>query len=170
MHDVIGLISKFEVLQAETVGLLHAVVCPLTQGFGLLPITDGLANELRLIISDEMNTPNSPISELSKEIHAFALRVFPLAPVAFICTEYYGGAGGQVALTWRQGFLWFKPRIREYRDRSWPNSSISQALRNIGVSALDDKDEFDTLCLGSHRSTSSWAKAYAESGLREGLG
>jgi hypothetical protein len=38
------------------------------------------------------------------------------------------------------------------------------------VSALDDKDEFDTLCLGSHRSTSSWAKAYAESGLREGLG
>jgi hypothetical protein len=40
-----------------------------------------------------------------------------------------------------------------------PNSPVSQALRTIGVSAEEGKDEFDTVGLGTHRSTDAWAAA-----------
>ncbi len=40
---------------------------------------------------------------------------------------------------------------------AWPNSPVSQALRTVGVIADEGQDEFDTVGLGTHRSTDRWA-------------
>src|SRR5437588_3147842 len=46
MHDVKALIAKSDKLAAGTRRFESAVVCPLVQGFSLLPITEALAKEL----------------------------------------------------------------------------------------------------------------------------
>ena len=43
--------------------------------------------------------------------------------------------------------------------KRWPNSSISQALRLIGVVTEQGMDEFDTLGLGRHRETHQWVES-----------
>ncbi len=138
-----------------------AVVCPLPQGFGFLPLTDALARELRTRKIPEGGLAPAPLAELFPELHALALAVSEAAPVAYISTEYFGGDGGQDATAWNNRASVFSPSTQGY-GREWPHSSISQALRAIGVTIDAGKDEFDSLGLGNHRETHRWAEAFSK--------
>jgi hypothetical protein len=70
-------------------------------------------------------------------------------PVAYVETDYFGGAGGQAAAVWRGGTIWMERRS----DGSGP---INEALRLLGVRPTPGEDEFDTLGLGRHRSNEDW--------------
>ena len=159
MHDVQALISSHEGLSGTVAEVQGAVICPLPSGFSLLPVTRELLvglHQARFVVPSA--TP--PLSELSTEVHALALQLSLQSPVAFVSTEYFGGSGGQDAIAWVNGQVVFSPATAGY-NREWPNSPISQALRRIGVVALEGKDEFDTVGLGAHRSTERWAAAHS---------
>lgn len=158
MHDVKALISTKEALAHATPGLRNAILCQLTQGFWLLPITTELKAEL--IEPREVASSEDPrLEELTPGVLSLALQASSHAPVAYVSTEYFGGQGGQDAATWVSESLGFSPRSIDYSGE-WPNSPISQALRSIGAVAEPGKDEFDTVGLGRYRSTERWAKAH----------
>jgi len=156
MHDVKALVAKERWLREETATLGSAVVCPLVQGFALVPITDSLAAELKAVPSGGI----APLGEMAPGLVEVALRTSQSTAVAYISTEYFGGHGGQDAVAWLNGDVIFSPKGEGYGD-VWPNSAISQALRAIGVIANAGQDEFDTLGLGNHRETHRWADAFA---------
>jgi hypothetical protein len=159
MHDIKALVSSTEALRNATNGLATAVICPLVQGLSLLPITDSLRKELSALPSTVENLQTTPLPELFDRLHELALKVSSESPVVYVSTQYFGGTGGRDALAWVNGSLVFGPTTPGY-DQVWPNSSISQALRAIGVSADANKDEFDTIGLGNHRETHKWAAAH----------
>src|SRR4051812_3582070 len=98
MHDVTALIAKSDTLAATARRLKSAIVCPLVQGFALLPVTDALAEELAVCQTEAAAAPAKPIPELSGALHMLALEISQNAPVAYISTFYFGGQGGQHAL------------------------------------------------------------------------
>jgi hypothetical protein len=168
MHDVKALIARSDKLAAAARQFENAIVCPLVQGFSLLPITDALAKELTAYQSETKaalmsriagkrpllpQRPGKPIQEFSDGLHALAIEISQGSPVAYITTFYFGGQGGQDALVWNKGRLRFSSRntVEIWR------TPISQALRKIGVVAETGMDEFDTLGLGKHRETHQWA-------------
>jgi hypothetical protein len=161
MHDVKGLIAQRDALIQLVHRIAAAVVCELPQGFGLLPITDDLRQALQSRPVDVATLPPTPLPELFPELHALALAISDMSPVVYVSTEYFGGAGGQDAAAWQGRALVFSPASRGYDRREWPDSSISQALRTIGVAATAGEDEFDALGLGRHRETHRWAAAYS---------
>jgi hypothetical protein len=158
MHDVKALIAKSDKLTTRARQFKSAIVCPLVQGFSLLPITDALAKELNVYQSATKLPPTKPLPEFSNGLRAFAIEISHDFPVVYVSTFYIGGRGGQDALVWSKGGLQFSPTTEGY-DQGWPNTPISQALRVIGVVAEKGKDEFDTVGLGRHRETHQWAES-----------
>ena len=156
MHEVEALIVKDDKLAARARQFENAIVCPLVQGFSLLPITEALAKELISYRSETKAALTKPIRNFSDGLHALAIEISHDCPVAYITTFYLGGQGGQDALVWDKGSLRFSPDTQGY-NQVWPNSPISQALRLIGVVAKEGMDEFDTVGLGKHRETHKWA-------------
>jgi hypothetical protein len=157
MHEVEALIAKSGTLATEARRFPLAAVCPLVQGFSLLPITDALAGALGGYRTEPM-APTKPIPYISDGLRAFASDISHLSFVAYVSTYYFGGLGGQDALVWEKGILQFSPTSPGYGQK-WPNSPISQALRMIGVVAEPGMDEFDTVGLGKHRETHRWAES-----------
>ncbi|MBK8187852.1 MAG: hypothetical protein IPK77_11770 [Cellvibrio sp.] len=162
MHDVKALIAKFEILKQFQSNLESGVVCPLPQGFGLLPITDILMKQFKNHRAGIFSFKKSPIAEIPSGLLNLIFEISNFVPVAYITTEYFGGSGGQDAAAWEKGKLLFSPFSIGYK-KEWPNSSISQALRTIGVIAEINKDEFDSLGLGNHRETHKWAESINKS-------
>jgi hypothetical protein len=127
-HHISGFIGPTAHLQEQTKDLANAKVIPLAQGLAFLPLGNALYEEIWKI------NPH-PMKWLSKKFSV---------PVAWIETDYFGGAGNQNAILWKDG------KKRRYRD------SIDAALDALGVVCEGDKDEFDTLGLGHHRTNESW--------------
>jgi hypothetical protein len=162
MHDVKAMISSGDALLRATKGLINAVVCPLTQGFALLPLTDDLLAELNLRSVNSEELPDAPLKGISDALHELALKISTHTPVAYVSTFYFGGHGGQEAVAWEAGNVIFSPLSNGYEGVWWPDSTVSQALRVIGVSRIDERhDEFDSIGLGNHRETHRWYKAFA---------
>ena len=157
MHDVKALIAKNSELAVSVCRFESAIICPLVQGFALLPITDALAKELAVYPLESKVALAKPIGDLSDGLHALAIEISHATPVAYITTYYFGGQGGQDALVWDKGSLRFSPTEQGY-NQGWPNSPISQALRMIGVVTEKGMDEFDTVNLGKYRETHKWAE------------
>ncbi len=158
MHEVRALIAKSNELAVSARQFQSAIVCPLVQGFSLLPITDALEKELDAYPSESKVALTKPMRGLSDGLHALAIELSHGSPVAYIATFYFGGQGGQNAFVWEKGSLRFSPTAQGY-NQGWPNSPISQALRMIGVVAEKGMDAFDTVGLGKHRETHRWAKS-----------
>jgi hypothetical protein len=158
MHHVTALIAKNHTLATRACQFGHAIVCPLVQGYALLPITEALAKELAVYQTGTKAVLTKPVPGFSVGLQALAIEISQDSPVAYITTSYFGGRGGQDALVWNKGRLRFSPATPGY-DQNWPNSPISQALRLIGVVAEEEMDEFDTIGVGKHRETQQWAES-----------
>lgn len=154
MHRIQALITRKRPLISEAGALRHAVVCPLPQDFALLPLTRAFVQGLADYGSGR-SVPQ-PIEGLPNGLQLLALQLSSHEPVAYAETSYFGGDGGQEAIVWNRGALAFSPATEGYKQ-AWPNTSISQALRMIGVKAQNGMDEFDTVSLSRHRETSEWA-------------
>ncbi len=158
MHELKALIARSDVLAARTGSFESPIVCPLVQDFSLVPITDAFAEELAAHRPYTKAPLSAPIQDFPDGLHALAIEISHNSPVAYVTTYYFGGQGGQDALAWRKGTLCFSAATPGY-DGVWPDSPISQALREIGVVAEEGQDEFDTVGLGKHRRTDRWAES-----------
>lgn len=93
---------------------------------------------------------------LSSSDLAFAAKASRGAALAYVETDYFGGAGRQCAVLWRDGAVVLKPTAMDAdtgrnRPRSlWP---INMALKGLGVVARGGGDEFTALGLDRWRHT-----------------
>lgn len=134
-HHISGFIGPTEHLQAQTKEFSSAKVIPLAQGMAFLPLDHDLWDEVLK-------------GHRHRDAKAWLAKKFKPVPIAWIETDYFGGAGEQSAIVWKNG------KIKHYRKRFGGN--IDEAMKELGVICDGDKDEFDTLGLGKHRTNESW--------------
>jgi hypothetical protein len=162
MHWVQALIASEEILAEASRHFSSLIVCPLSQGLALVPITGRAEQDLG--VSELASSDPSPqlADDMALGAAALAARLSIQGPVVYAATFFHGGTGGQDALVWVAGELVLTLHDDEENPSQWPDSPISRALRQIGVKAPDGQDEFDAIGLGNHRSNEAWAKAHAK--------
>jgi hypothetical protein len=155
-HHIRGFIARADELRDAAVSLPGARVVSLLQGFGFLPVTDQLAGDDEPVSIEQVERLTDRLSVWAKE----QSRSFPLA---YVETDYFGGDGWQVAIAWDQGDGVFGPvRTTDLWEggRFVPTplleGAINRAVRHLGVERGAERDEFDALGLGHHRSNESW--------------
>ena len=162
MHWVQALISSEHAIAEANRLFPSLVICPLSQGFALVPMTDQAEKDLAASEFASVE-PSPPLAEeMAVGVAALAERLSIHGPVVYAATFIHGGTGGQDALVWVAGKLVLSLHETEENPSRWPDSSISRALRHIGVKVSDGQDEFDAIGFGNHRSNEGWAKAYAK--------
>ena len=137
---------------------------------GLLPLTGAVRS---LLGDDGAAAPVLGFLELRQPVVELAAEASLTAPVAYVHAEFFGGGGFQAAVGWRGGKVAFGPRFtathrgerphRRYRvvrsrrpSGALTAMAIDEALQFLGVEAVGNNDEFDTVDLGAHRSTEGW--------------
>lgn len=131
---------------------------PLRQGFEMVPLVDDLFEEMS--ISPDAKNPEAAVGgwgRLGKQVEDLLAELSRTSPVAYVCTEYFGGSGEQSALVFLDGCLatWSGGAGRVL---PWPSSvgPINAALSTIGVAREPGQDEFDSMGLGRYRRMDAW--------------
>jgi hypothetical protein len=160
MHWVQAIVAPIHELQVAHRRFSALVVCPLSQGFALVPVTQEV--EAQLAASPIAASDQRPAlqEELALGIAALAAELSLVSPVVYAATYLHGGTGGQDAVVWKDGQLALHLSDDENNMSQWPDSPISRALRYIGVKTAEGEDEFDALGLGRYRSNEDWARAH----------
>lgn len=133
--------------------------------FLALPLTDEVHDDIhrQLGTGDWLATG----AMLSSTDLVLAQRASRGLALAYVETDYFGGAGRQNALLWRDGALILQPAelaSGASRPRSlWP---INAVLRGLGVVAAASADEFETLGLALWRSNEAILANAAEITLK----
>ncbi|MEU3017768.1 MULTISPECIES: hypothetical protein [unclassified Nocardiopsis] len=143
-----ALLSPFgsDLVGAGTVALGHGLV--------LLPVTEKLARA-----DDRAADHPAGFVRLTAPLVERAAAWSRRGPVAYVEAEFFGGWGTQAAVVWHRGAPVLGPlRQEEGEPAPEEGTPISRALRHLGVATgPDDRDEFDAVGLGAHRSTEGWA-------------
>ncbi|MGE7955060.1 hypothetical protein ACQKQA_00415 [Pseudomonas sp. NPDC089530] len=160
MHWIQVLIGPTEALIEARGKLPSAVVCPLRQGFALIPLTQEVEAELRERATNDAQEVLPVSGEMAQGAAELASALSSNAPIVYAATFIHGGTGGQDAIVWLKGEVVLNVGDDEENMSAWPDSPISRALRRIGVTAETGEDEFDALGLGCYRSNESWAEAH----------
>jgi hypothetical protein len=149
-YEIQAIISKVSTLSKLSSSCQYARVCPLKQGFGLIPVVDQLFDELQSRYQDNalQSTALVGFDRRSAAIACQLEEVSKSGPVAYVEAEFFGGEGGQSSIAWINGNVSFGPE--HSRD------AINNVLRHLGVQATGNSDEFDALGLGRHRHTKKW--------------
>jgi hypothetical protein len=120
----------------------------LDEGICLVPLVEALQTSIQARRHDPEADPSWPFWGLSRAGAQLVRKTCPTGAMAYVEAEFYGGAGHQSSVGWRDGEIAHGPIMA--RD------AINQALRFLGVTASNGHDEFDTVGLGRHRSTEEW--------------
>ncbi len=137
---------------------------------GLLPLTGAVSSLLGV---DGATAPVLGFLELRQPVAELAAEASLTAPMAYVHAGFFGGGGFQAAVGWRGGKVAFGPRFTATHRRERPHRryrvvrsrrpsgalvamAIDEALQFLGVEAVADDDEFDTVGLGAHRFTEDW--------------
>ena len=166
-HFIEGFIAKREGLARAAMPFAGAVICPLEQGFGFLPLPDEWADDEDGKSADEETGPwVEPFTRLSARLADWARELSRHVPVAYVQTDYFGGMGGQCAMAWANGTIAHGPTAEStLKPSAGPPSQfvgpnpINHALRALGVVRGKAHDEYDALGLGLHRSNEKWMDA-----------
>jgi hypothetical protein len=146
-HSISGFVAREEVLRARTAHLRSAYVAPLAQGFGFLPVTEE--------VDEETGGAAAAYEQLFALTDALARLGAAMsrdeAAVAYVETDYFGGAGDQAAIAWKDGRIAFWPERASI-------GTVSDALRRIGVVKGDARDEFEAVGLDLHRGNADWRR------------
>jgi uncharacterized protein (TIGR02996 family) len=153
-----------EVATMQTDGTnLPAQLLALLRAIGANPKDDGT----RLILADwleenaeteqaqfiRMGWRGRPFERLSLQLAVILGRASGTGPLAYIETEYHGGAGVQSAALWKGGQLFVGPLKTPTLVGQAGTWAINRVLRQMGVVAQRGLDEFDTVHLGRFTET-----------------
>lgn len=120
----------------------------LGEGICVVPLVEALQTTIQSHRHDPHEDPSWPFFRLSREGADLMRETCVTGAFAYVEAEFFGGAGTQASVGFRDGQVAQGPVMA--RD------AINQALRFLGVTASEGKDEFDTVGLGKHRSTVEW--------------
>jgi len=147
-----ALIAREEVLRVVSEQNVLMLIIPLKQNVGMLPITSTLRKSLD---EDESRFHEEhPFHRLFSTVQKNALNASSIGRIAYIEAEFFGGIGYQSAILWEDGKAILGPFLAQ--NLPLPEMPINRVLREMGVIASDQIDEFDTLGLGIHRETDKW--------------
>src|SRR5215510_6393804 len=165
-HHIQAFISREELLREITQHYPTAIVIPLSQGFGILPVTKQFY--------DELPSPQHPDKAdnrflyMGPKLHQIGKALSVKVPLAYVETEYFGGTGFQGAVVWANGQMIFGPALtgdsEDFQTDDLPDNAINIALRKLGVLKGSSDDEFDVIGLGKHRDNESWIEEMTASG------
>ena len=122
-----------------------AIKVEIGQGISLIPMTKDLFNQINEFIA---SAPIDSFEYLTENIESKILLAIGDRQFSYIEAEYFGGTGGQIAIIWQNN--------KRQEILNLGSGRINQVLRQFGVIANNEKDEFATLGLGLHRSTEEW--------------
>ncbi|GLZ09253.1 hypothetical protein Acsp03_67190 [Actinomadura sp. NBRC 104412] len=148
LHGVVG---DFDLLRSLSDDVPRAVVAPLRQRLGLVPVTGEICDELT-----DTQGQNKPFTLMSP---AFAKRLQDWSRsgrLAYVEADFWGGEGSQAAALWENGrpkwgpeYAWCPGPPRQ----DWPINAVLARLGAVRTSALD---LFDTVGFGRERDMEGW--------------
>ncbi|MEV4370905.1 hypothetical protein AB0J71_27820 [Nonomuraea sp. NPDC049637] len=152
LHGVVGEFDRLRCLAGE---VPQAVVAPLGQHLGLLPVTDEICDELT-----GARRESGPFTLMSP---GFAGRLEEWSRGgrrAYVEADFWGGDGSQAAALWENGRRSWGPehtsiRVGPPRD-DWPINAVLARLGAVGAGAAD---LFDAVGLGRERDLEGWRRA-----------
>jgi hypothetical protein len=150
-YTLAALVTPSAAAAAAIQPLAAAQAVSLAQSVSLIPLTARLLAELRATDYPGSDFEFEDLTALPGCAAGWAAALSQRAPVAFVAAEFFGGWGSQAAIGWQAGQLAFEPVTA--------NDAINQALRWLGVTRAEPRDEFDALALGRYRDTEDWATA-----------
>lgn len=158
-YELQALIGTLELLRVAAAEVPAARVVPLAQGLALIPVTSGVLAALQGDGSVRKPGGGSGFSWYSDGFELRLAAWSKAGPIACVEADYSGGSGTQRAAVWEGGRVVLGPlAIGEFSPVPPEGAPISQALRRIGARAEEGRlDEFDSVGLGAHPSTGSWA-------------
>lgn len=124
--------------------MIHADLIELPQGFGMILMTDRLLCDVEELaeVSDKAVFPE--LERFTEAVGELMERYSFHTKLAYIETDYFGGAGTQGGVLYENGRVGAAPRV----DGS---GVINALLSELGVWRGSGKDEFDSLGLGKYR-------------------
>ena|SRR5215467_6704245 len=143
-HSIQALIFGDALLPEADLLVPNCRTAALRQGFRLLAVTTQLTNELRSFYPEASDAQWPDFEYLSGPVERVAIRLSAFGPVAYVETEYHGGAGAQAAIVWHEGLVVLPPRTNEI-------GPINDALVILGVARHGYLDEFEAISLDRWR-------------------
>ncbi|GAA5002189.1 hypothetical protein [Kitasatospora paranensis] len=153
-YELNALVAAAELLDVVAAEVPVARVARLTQGLGLIPVTDHLHRVLD-VPGDRTEPGFSRFpASLGRRLEAWS----QAGPIGYVEADFFGGSGTQHAAVWLHGRLDLGPlHIVEQEPRPADGTPISQVLRRLGAVVEDGRfDEFDAVGLGRHRQSADW--------------
>ena len=146
LNAILGEVKR---LQAAASAMPPAVVVPLTSELGLIPLSEDLFDAINQNSTENYEEAKpQTFTYLSARFASWLKSLSAGEIIAYVEAEYFGGAGDQCAVAWRDDIEVLPPTKGK--------DAINQALRLFGVRATSGKDEFDTVWLGRHRTMEGW--------------
>ncbi|MFE6102642.1 hypothetical protein ACFVQ4_22065 [Streptomyces laurentii] len=161
MYEITAVLADAATLVRATAGWEHAVVVPLREGTGLLPVSGELFTEMFGVRRETCAygpSAESPFlypvgPALEKLLAAWSTE----RPVAYVEAEFFGGDGYQSAAVWSGGTRVWGPVFDETLDGPCTDRPVNGALARLGVQGGSPTyDLFDAVGLGRERSTEGW--------------
>ncbi|MBB3078645.1 hypothetical protein [Streptomyces violarus] len=153
-YDLKAVIARNSLLAAMASTLPSARVVGLQQGLALLPVSDALSDA----VTDRAQPRRTDFWSLPSGFDRVLAEWSEAGSIAYVEAEYFGGTGEENVAVWRDGRLVLGPL--HLLDGELPPSDgtpVCLALREVGVRAAEEEDEFTTVGLGKHRNTEGWA-------------
>jgi hypothetical protein len=149
-HMIEGLVVP--TATAQRISEEGAVPVPLdAAGMVFVPMTDMLLDRLAVRFPTSTDRALKEFSKLSPSAVLWLEELSAAGRVAYIETEYFGGAGAQGAAVWEGGKIILGPRQADI-------GPINDALRLLGIMRTQTQDEFEVAGLGQHRQTEDWLR------------
>lgn len=159
-HTISGIVTSF-----KYTGDLPNVV--LVGNYHLIPFTSRYSKQY-------MDQVIQPFDELTFATRKYLKELSFKGKCAYIETDYFGGAGIQLAEVWENGeriteTLFSYDGIESPKNREETtvvSDAINECLRTIGIYCHEGKDEFDSVNLGWYRDNKEVIEAYENNLLK----
>jgi len=151
-HAVNAVVGGAAVKDAILAEIPNARAISLRKGLFLVPITDELFDAIGEQYPNVEDARSEVFWKFPGSLATVFQRVSAHGPIAYIETDYFGGAGTQAAAVWRDGRLLMSPA----KARRGP---INRALRHLGVRFTWPRDAFQTVGLHRYRDNDDWIAA-----------
>lgn len=137
-----AIIGNRDLLQAHSHNFPSVVVVPLSFDLALVPVTDELLDEIGAAGG------SGRFEKYTPSLANWIRRISKGGIVSYIEAEYFGGTGGQGSVVLE--------KEQEVLSPVHSDDAINQALRLLGVSADEFRDEFEAVGLPRHRNIEGW--------------
>ena len=156
MYELEAILARKETIEGALGDFQQARIIRLPQDILMIPMVGRLLMELEIKYQGGTKVTEPEIQQFSQSIdpaferlivgvEKFARYLSKHGLVAYVEATFVGGYGGHETMIWENGKV-----VGSRGD------DINLVLRKLGVIAIRDSDEFDTVGLGRHRITKQW--------------